>query len=66
MTEAEIDRALGGTPCVCGDLTTWHRECYACKTPEQIKAGYVRAYAKARRHLKTIREREAAQMMEQP
>jgi hypothetical protein len=36
-------------------MASWHRECYAGKTQEQIAAGYVRAFAKARRHLKKAR-----------
>jgi hypothetical protein len=55
VTDYEVERALVCTPCVCGDLASWHRECYAGKTQEQIAAGYARAFAKARRHLKKVR-----------
>jgi hypothetical protein len=40
MNRDEIDRLLGRTPCCCGDLETWHPECYAGKTTEQIAAAY--------------------------
>lgn len=53
MTDHEVERALGYTPCVCGVIDgTWHPECYRNKTREQINAGYKRAYAAARRYLK--------------
>jgi hypothetical protein len=52
VTRYEVDQALGCTPCVCGDLTTWHAECYAGKTSEQLEAAYKRVYAKARRYLR--------------
>jgi hypothetical protein len=51
--DREVERALGYTPCVCAVLDgTWHPHCYAGKTDEQIAAGYKRAFAAARRHLK--------------
>lgn len=53
MTNAEVERALGCTPCVCGALDTWHAQCYAGKSQDEIDAGYKRAFAKARRNLKT-------------
>lgn len=53
MTDYEVDMHLGYSPCVCGVIDgTWHPECYRGKTKEQIAAGYKRAYAAARRHLK--------------
>lgn len=53
MTEHEVERRLGYTPCVCGKIDgTWHPECYRGKTSEQITAGYRLAFAAARRHLK--------------
>lgn len=53
MTDHEVERALGYTPCVCGVINgTWHFECYRGKTQAQIHAGYKRAFAAARRHLK--------------
>ena len=52
MTDHEVERALGYTPCVCGKLDgTWHPKCYRGKTDEQIAAGYKGAFAAARRHL---------------
>jgi hypothetical protein len=53
MTDYEVAQRLGYDPCVCGKIDgTWHPECYRGKTPEQIAAGYKRAFAAARRHLK--------------
>jgi hypothetical protein len=53
MTDYEVDRALGYSPCVCGVINgTWHSECYRGKTRGQIDAGLRRAYANARKHLK--------------
>lgn len=54
MTDYEVDRALGYSPCVCGVIDgTWHPECFREKrTKEQRAAAYKRAYAAARRHLK--------------
>lgn len=53
MTEYEVERALGCTPCVCGDLETWHPACYQGKTREQLAAGHKTAMVKARAHLKS-------------
>lgn len=53
MTDHEVERALGYTPCVCAKLDgTWHPACYRGLTDAQIAAGYKRAFAAARRHLK--------------
>ncbi len=53
MTDHEVEQRLGYTPCVCAKIDgTWHPECYRGKTKEQIAAGYERAFAAARRHLK--------------
>jgi hypothetical protein len=53
MTDHEVERALGYTPCVCGVIDgTWHPECYVGKTRDQIAAGYKKAFAAARAHLK--------------
>ena len=62
MTDHEVERALGYTPCVCGRIDgTWHHECYRGKTPEEIKAGYKRAFANARAHLKLKRNQKEPQ-----
>lgn len=54
MTDHEVERALGYTPCVCGKIDgTWHHECYRGKTKAQLEAGYKRAFANARKHLKS-------------
>ena len=53
MTDYKVERLLGYTPCVCGNLDgAWHPTCYWGLTKEQIDAGYKRAFAAARRHIK--------------
>lgn len=52
LTNYDIDRILGGTPCVCGDFTTWHQRCYVGKCSDEIYALYRKAYRKARAALK--------------
>lgn len=52
MTEFEVDRYSGGTPCVCGAVGTWHQACYAGKTRNEIEAAYKRGYRKVRRRIK--------------
>lgn len=64
MSDYEVERALGYTPCVCGKIDgTWHSECYLGKTTGQIAAGYKRAFAAARRHLKNKAAADAAQFL---
>lgn len=58
MTRDEVDRALGGTPCICGDLKSWHPKCYAGKSPTQIQTARARVYSKARKFL--ARQRKLA------
>jgi len=65
MTDHEVERALGYTPCVCAVLDgTWHPKCYRGKTDEQIAAGYKRAFAAARRHLKKQASLQSSQALE--
>lgn len=65
MTDHEVERALGYTPCVCGKIDgTWHPECYRVRTKEQIESDYKRAFAAARRHLKAQRQAAAAQALQ--
>lgn len=55
MNRLEVDRALGQTPCICGDVETWHPRCYQkfLGRPEhEIKDAMDRAYKIARRKLK--------------
>lgn len=53
MKDQELERALGYTPCVCAKIDgTWHAACYLGLSQEQLAAGYKRAFAAARRHLK--------------
>jgi hypothetical protein len=61
MTNEEVERILGYTPCVCGVIDgTWHPACYKGLTDEQVKRGYVKAFAKAKVHIKTIRAQQTA------
>jgi len=62
MTRSEVDRACGQTPCLCGDIETWHPECYAGKTKTEISDGYNEAYSIARRKLR-IRAAEATTLL---
>lgn len=59
MTTLEIDQYLGQTPCLCGNVTTWHGPCYAGKTDKQIEDAYRRVYACIRRLL-YLQRRELA------
>jgi hypothetical protein len=52
LSDSDVERMLGFTPCVCGDLETWHFGCYRGKTKEQIADGYKRAFRLARAELK--------------
>ena len=53
MTDHEVERALGYTPCICGVIDgTWHSKCYQGKTVEQIADGEKKAIEAARQHLK--------------
>ena len=63
MTEFEIDRLLGQTPCICGATNTWHGECYAGKTEEQITTAYRRVYAKLRAKFAKQRKDAVAAML---
>jgi len=40
---------LNGDPCICGETITWHGECYANKTQDQIDAAYKRVWERLRR-----------------
>ena len=60
MTDYEVERALGYTPCVCGVIDgTWHPACYRGRTKEQIAADYKKAFANARKHLKAKAKAES-------
>lgn len=55
MTRFEVDRACGQTPCLCGDIETWHPGCYRVylgRPKDEIQAATERAYAIARRKLR--------------
>lgn len=57
MTDVEIDLYYKQTPCLCGATDTWHQECFAGKSREQVHADYDRVYAQIRRKL--AKERKA-------
>ena len=48
-SQHDLDRALGQTPCVCGDIDTWHDACYRGKSQAQINREMKQAYQIARR-----------------
>lgn len=55
MTRDEVDKAAGQTPCLCGDIETWHPECYSMflgRPEHEIKEAKTHAYAIARRKLR--------------
>ena len=65
MTDYEIERALGYTPCVCGVLDgTWHPACYRGKSSDQILAARKCAISKARGHLKRMARDETRRLVE--
>ena len=64
MTEVEIDRLLGGTPCLCGTTDTWHFACYKGKTPAQATAASKRVYRKIRAKLKAERIEALAKVID--
>jgi len=51
MTALEIDRYFGQTPCLCGDVSSWHFDCYAGKSAKEVASAYRRVYARIRRRL---------------
>ena len=54
LSDHEVERALGYSPCVCGVLDgTWHSACYKGKTKAQIQAAYKPNMLKARQFLAT-------------
>lgn len=64
MTDHEVERALGYTPCVCGAIDgTWHSRCYVGKTRAEIAAGHKRAFANARTHLKNKAKQSADKLV---
>lgn len=70
MTRFEVDKACGQTPCLCGDLETWHPECYAGKNDEQLAAATARSLrdcspraAQARQRICAPADRIGAHMM---
>lgn len=56
LTPEVIDRIIGQTPCLCGDIETWHARCYRGKTQEEVTQAYKRAYRIA---AKKIRQQQA-------
>jgi hypothetical protein len=65
MTDYEVERALGYTPCACGVIDgTWHPECYKGKTRKELAEGHRRAMLNARRHLKKEAKLQAIKAIE--
>jgi hypothetical protein len=65
VTDHEVEQRLGYTPCVCGMIDgTWHPGCYRGKTDTEIRAGYKRAFANARKHLKQQAQAATAQVLQ--
>lgn len=55
MTRNDVDKACGQTPCLCGDIETWHPDCYRAflgLPKSKIEEAKDRAYAIARRKLR--------------
>ena len=66
MNRLEVDRALGQTPCICGDVENWHPQCYAKflgRPKHEIDAAMDRAYRAARRKLKERAKVQAAETL---
>jgi hypothetical protein len=63
VTRTEVDRACGQTPCLCGDIESWHPDCFAGKAAEQVKAEYEFAYRIARVKLQTRANQRVAQIL---
>ena len=65
LSRFDVDRMLGGTPCVCGviEAGTWHPECYAGLSREQIAKGYDRAYRHARQYLRAQSAQKASDVL---
>jgi len=63
LTEHQVEQIIGQTPCVCGDVETWHPACYKGKTKEQIAAEYKTAYRIARVKAKAMLEAKAMKMI---
>ena len=62
MTRFEVDKACGQTPCLGGDLETWHPQCYGGKNDEQLTAATARSYEIARRKLRK-RAKESVRLL---
>lgn len=66
MNRLEVDRALGQTPCICGDVENWHPQCYARflgRPRHEIDAAMDRAYRTARRKLKERAKAQAGEAL---
>lgn len=56
LTDHEVERALGYTPCICGVIDgTWHDQCYRVKRNAAQKASAHKAAMKnARAHVERL------------
>jgi hypothetical protein len=60
LARLRIDRILQQTPCLCGNTETWHKDCYAGKSSDEIERAQDRVYARIQRDLRAIRRNTAA------
>jgi hypothetical protein len=64
LSDHEVEREIGQTPCLCGDFETWHTRCYAGKCDAQIAKELRSAMLLARKELKRRRVAEAMAAIE--
>lgn len=61
LSDFQVERYIGQTPCLCGSLTTWHPKCYQSKDDKTIKIEQAAAMKIARaavaRHFREKAER---------
>ena len=60
LSDYEVERELGQTPCLCGCLTFWHFECYRGKSDRQIKKEMASSMNLARAEVMRRRKEKAA------
>ena len=59
LSDMDIVREIGQTPCICGDLDTWHPVCYRGKTAEEVRRLARGAMRAARREVARRRSASA-------
>lgn len=63
MKERQIDEIFGQTPCLCGNVETWHPECYKGKSKAQVEASYKAVYLMLRAYLRSLRRKELVALL---